>query len=58
MSGIDEFKLLSERSSTFKEVMFINSDGNLPSIEFQLRSRYCMLEWALKFKEVGEKGAL
>ncbi|KAF5794230.1 hypothetical protein HanXRQr2_Chr08g0325791 [Helianthus annuus] len=25
-------------------------DGNLPSIELKLRSRYCMLEWALEFK--------
>uniref|UniRef100_A0A251U4I3 Uncharacterized protein n=1 Tax=Helianthus annuus TaxID=4232 RepID=A0A251U4I3_HELAN len=47
---IDEFKLLSERSMTFREVMFINSDGNLTPIELLLRSRCCMLEWALEFK--------
>ncbi|KAF5794253.1 hypothetical protein HanXRQr2_Chr08g0326021 [Helianthus annuus] len=43
-------KLLKERSSFKREVMFINSDGNLTPIELLLRSRCCMLEWALEFK--------
>ncbi|MFS7960094.1 hypothetical protein Hanom_Chr08g00698931 [Helianthus anomalus] len=50
MTGIDEFNQLYVRSRTFREVVFINSYGNLPPIKFLLRSRYCMLEWALEFE--------
>ncbi|KAF5794234.1 hypothetical protein HanXRQr2_Chr08g0325831 [Helianthus annuus] len=50
MTETDECKRFSERSRNVREVMFISLDGNLPPIELQLRSRYCMLEWALEFK--------